>query len=407
MYKELKKSYREHGVIEPAVCDDIMQKLIVELSDSDYYPRDIVPVIAELRKHYQARELVRLCSQALCRVSGEPLAVSEYISELQSSLTKLAVENSKAKVYDHNESVTSFVGALAEGLSKERGIRGHASHLPDLDTVISGWEHGRGYIVSGLEKLGKSRFVRNIVSTFLNKGLTGLIFQLEEDANSIHECVIAARCQIDTDIMGTSNLSGSQLALAQKAAAEYAQQHLYICEETGITPEYARSIIQSVKVKYANIGVPLDFVVWDHLLLMHSSGKTDWERAQEISKQWSAIGKSENLINIGILQMSSETEKLTKEQKNNSGPWAFLRFGKVFREAADCIMVLDNPERAGGEKLSDSGKGGPEQEHLSFLPSDSNAKRLIAHVLQRRGISAARIPIRAQLQFSRFYNLTK
>ena len=66
-----------------------------------------------------------------------------------------------------------------------------------------------------------------------------------------------------------------------------------------------------------------------------------------------------------------------------------IRFGKVFKEAASCIITFDDPER--------QGKGD------DFNP-DRGYKTLNAHIIQRRGLSNVTIGIRSELQYSRFDN---
>jgi len=398
IYRNIGRSYKEHGVIETSLFSEDAVKIITAVPDAGSWPANIKPVVEELKKMYRTREAVRACSAAINFLKESPDNTLEVVGSLQTDLTRLISEAVEPDEYDHAKSVSVFFEKVQTARFSKKSIRGYRSHLPDIDILISGWERGRNYLITALEKSGKSRLVREIASHFLNDGLGGIFFQLEENAESVHRCMFASRCTVNTGYMGTDAISDAQIVQIGDEMARYQNQPLYVCEQSGITPEYAQALIQRTKVRFEAEGRHLDFAVWDHLLLMRGQGRNDDEKTTDIAQKWSDIGLRENLINIGIHQLVAGAER-----NEYHGPlWSLMKFGKVFREKADCIIALEDPGRGGVKKKKKKGETADEPE-TSNLPLSS--KRIVAHILQREGISSQKINLGAQLQYSHFFNL--
>lgn len=388
LYKVYKDQYFDSGAI---MTYNIPLELAACLSECSEFATPAKPdnLIKELKKYHILRELYTKFARTDNVLREDPKKILPEINKLSSAITSLITEVEESQEYNHVESVYKYIEKLEYAQKHGKEFKGIKSHLPDLDSIISGWIPGLSYLISGLEKIGKSRFVRNLVSTWLNQNYGCCIFMLEEDAEAIHECVLACRAGVNSSVFGTSNMGDEALKKICEKGAKYGMQPLYISTKSNITPQYVKSTVQRQKIKMKNNGHDLTFVVIDYIQRMSAEGDGRHEQTENIASQLGDMARDENVCLIEISQMSASAEK-TK----NIPLHTMIRFGKVFKEVASVIITFDDPERRGKKDEDDN----------DMLPE---SKKIIAHIMQRAGIGDVTIPLRAQLQYSQFNNVIK
>jgi len=385
IYKHYQTQYFEHGEY---IVESIPDEFFVDLSECMEVATPAKPdtIVAELKKAYMVRELYHLFARIDSQITENPNSIIDACGTISCDVTKMLTQIDDAKDYDHHKSVFDYMLKIEDARKTGKTMRGMKSHLADLDKMISGWETGKVYLISGLEKLGKSRFVRDLTSTWLKDGHGVAIFMLEEDAEAIHECILANRAEVSTDIICTSELSSYKLHHVLQIANKYMEESLYVCNKSGITPETIKNIILRQKVKMTAIGKELKFVIIDYVQRMASEGDGQHEKTERIASELANIARDENICMIEISQMNTGAEK-TKNLPLHTQ----IRFGKVFKEAASCIITLDDPSRRNGEEFD----------------AESESKIIIAHIIQRRGKSNVTIKFVAQLQYSQFHHVAR
>jgi len=386
-YEALKRQHYDHRSIEPALLFEKFENLQVLLADcataADYRIQ-----VSHLRTAYQIREYARGIAKIEAILAASPsenaIEALSATSALAASLYTLGDEDVE---YSHAQSVTEWMESVAAGMTHESALRGMRSGLPDIDNAISGWEKGKVYLLGGLEKLGKSRLLRYVTSQFLNDDHGGIMFMLEEDPYAIHECIIANRAGVNTDDMGTNHLTSKAFRRMASAAMDYAAQPLYISTKSAMTPEYVGEMIKRKRVEFAKAGHTLDWVAIDYIQRMTAHGhRSENEMYAHIASTLADVARDEHVCMIEISQVNSDVER----GKSKSAVHAFLRYGKVFKEAASCIIVLDDPERRGSGEDSTSTYGG------------EPCRIMTADILQRRGISNVKVKLRGMLQYSKY-----
>jgi replicative DNA helicase len=385
LYKHYQTQYTKNGEIDPYVIPEGMEILFAECYEMSTSPKPDI-VLAELKKYWKIRELYKTMGRIDNLISSDFKNIDDAIDLLTKKNSELILEENNKK-YEHDRSVYQYTVGLEEAIKSGRTMRGHRSHLPDVDKIISGWEQGKFYLLSGLEKLGKSRFTRNLISTWLNDKKGCICCLLEEDAAAIHQCVFAARVGVNTDTMGTADLHKDSLTRICREAKKYMEQPLYVYSKSGMNPNNIKTIIQDQKITFSKSGHEVVFVVIDYIQRMTmQGGNGKYEETELIASELANIARDENVCMIGVSQMASGAEK-TKGLPLHT----MIRYGKPFKEAASCIITLDDPER----------RGNTTDENMSV---DVDHKTIIANIIQRSGMSNINISLRAQLQYSRFEN---
>lgn len=387
IYLSYKKQYYKSGTFNPNV---INSDLMVALSESMDFNTPAKPdtIIAELKECYIVREYYRKLFEVDSKITIDKSKAVEGLKEMSDSITHLLVDSTKAQEYKHGESVYKYNLMLEERIKKGIQLKGYASSLPDLDLTISGWEKGKVYLVSGLEKLGKSRFVRMLISKWLKDGYGCAMFLLEENADAVHECILGERCRVNTQLMGTKNLSYDNLRKILVESQAYMNDPLYVSNKSGINPQYIKSSIQQQKIKLKSVDKELVFVIIDYIQRMQHKGNGKHEETENIASELANIARDENVCMIEVSQLTSQAEKVKGLPLHTQ-----IRFGKVFKEAASCIITFDDPARM---KKKD-----PEEKEVKEY------KTILAHIIQREGVSDVTIELMAELQYSSFSNYRK
>jgi replicative DNA helicase len=343
-----------------------------------------------LESKYLLRESIIRANKIMDNSYSSDATGIEVVTMAEGLYNKLAYDSFEThKEYDHHKSVHEYLKRIEDAKINKRTIRGYTSNMPDLDKMISGWEKGKVYLISGLEKLGKSRFVRSLVSHWLGDNHGVSMFMLEEDETAIHECILANRCTINTDVLETVNMTHENIVkVFEEANLRYMNDPLFISIKSGTDPMYIKTMIQRQKSKLKKQGKELIFVVVDYLQRMSGEGEGH-AKMEYIASKLADITRDENVCMLEISQMSAAAEKTRGVPLHTQ-----LRYGKAFKEAANCIITFDDPERMG--KKEDDG-----------FYVDEGCKTLMAHIIQRKGLSNITMPIRAQLQYSKFNDSVK
>ena len=384
LYIKMGYQYKKNAVI-----DETILRLWDHIPDYDTLstPAKHDILLEDLRMHNAIRKIFREAVEGKSEVLEDKKNIWKFIEKLSLLGTKLIAEDQKEKQYNHGLSVLDYVTEVREMRTNKITIKGHRSHIPIIDNTISGWQQGKVYLISGLEKLGKSRFVRNLTSTWLGQKLGVAIFMLEENENAIHECIIAERAGINTSLLGApGDISDLKFRKFHKEANKYMNDPLFISVKSGMTPQYVRAKLEEQKIKMKKQGIDLCFCIIDYVQRMTYPGKENHQEAEAISSELADITRDLNVCMIEISQMTAQAEK-----NKNVPLHTQLRFGKTFKEAASVIMTFDDPERM--EKRD---------KDIMEVKNNSPYKTLLMHIIQRGGRSDVVIPIMADLGESRF-----
>jgi replicative DNA helicase len=383
LFLELRKQHETGGGIAPFIIKDQVS-LISDCVDFGY-PKNIQNVINRLNLLFAKRQYLKTLTNAMAKINDvDVLETNKTISDTISDLSKINVQDNGIEKYDHHQSVKDWTQWVYDGKDSSDTLQGIQSGLTDLDLAINGWQRGKTYIIGGLKKTGKSRFAIFLISQWLRENRGGIIFSMEMKARQIHSCVMSSRLSIDTSKYGTKKINDEEKMKIVKNVPYYFNENIYICEKSGINPQYVRSVIQNRKSQGK-----VEFVVVDYIQRMKIHGM-EYQRTKEVERcacDLADIGRDENVIMIILSQLSGEAEKLVLTKEKTHVPiYAFFKESQAIVEAADCVIALSDPNR--GQEFNCEDK--------------KDCKEIDAIIIQREGISDVSIKINAQLQYSIF-----
>jgi len=294
------------------------------------------------------------------------------------------------KVYDHGASVAEYVARIEKGMEHGEITPGLPVPMSSLQRVIGKIPKGKTTVVCGYEKGGKSRLIRALISHWINNGLGGIVHMLEEDVDDIHKCIFANRCEINTKSL-RDGITQDELEKIKAQKEIYSTEPLYIDVKYKATLQHIKDVIEKQRVLFARAGKSFDFVVVDHILEMDEPTiENENEKHNYISTGLIEIAKKYNVAIIEIMQFVAETERINRRAALHS----FIRFGKTYREKATIILTLD--DRIGMKKKDDRIK----YTALGWRP-------MRVHILEREGDSHGHVDVKAELNYSRFSDITR
>jgi replicative DNA helicase len=373
-YMAIKKQYEATGKIEVSILPTKLLDIALK-SDEIAFPKNYEPIIDALSKEFRRLQ----AWAAICEL-GKKLKTSvdcdEFIVSHNEKMVKVMQEY-KVSEYKHDISVSKFTDMVDERKNSPGLLKGLPSSMPDLDKTIRGWQHGKLYAVGGLKKTGKSRFVINLMSFWLSMGKKGIIFSMEMNENDIHSCIVGNRHNINTSLIGTSEINEQQVAIIHAEADNYKRQGLIIDRTSAVKIINVKN--QILKAKDSG---SIDFVIVDYIQRMSGEGEKRVNQIEGCITRLADIARDENVIMIVLSQLSGAAE-----HKTDSPIYSFFKESQAIIEACDCALVLFDEKR--GEEKADVGH------------------EIKCTILQRDGVSDYSIPLWAELKYSKFSNMEK
>jgi len=369
-YLHLKDQYESVGKIDAAALPEKFNSLIYSCSDIAI-PINHEVVINELSKQYRCIQAYNESMKLQLALENEK-NTDDIIINHADKISSIMLGSSESK-YNHISSIDKFISEIEDRKKHPGSLKGEASNIHMLDMMIRGWQSGKMYVVGGLKKTGKSRFFINLISPWLARSLSGIVFSMEMNEHDIHTCIMANRLKINTSIIGTSDLSDEKLAEMRAESENYKKQKLIIDR---------RSALKIIDIKNLIIKNKPNFVIVDYIQRMSGDGEKRVHQVEYCATKLADVARDYNVCMIVLSQLSGRAE-----HDKASPVYSFFKESQAIIEACDCALVLHDENR-GKEKSKDG--------HV-----------LKCTILQREGVSDFTVDLFAELKYSRFQGVDK
>jgi len=310
---------REHPVVFEAVAEAAYQSTGSDIA------------VDELRKQWKHRELEEL-GRYLMIGGDEPdtilQTVGDRVNEIQCA--------GERREYDFQATLSSVYGNIEKGMLKGSEIVGFPTGIPDLDRKISGIERGKLYVLGGLKKTGKSRFMVSASIHLARAGAGVCIDSLEMSAEQLVGLAVSNLSHVDSKLLGTK-LEQAQYDRMLQASSDVSVLDWLICREKTI--DGLRAYL-TYKKKTRNI----DVVFVDFIQRMNNDRyRSDRVREVEyISKCLADISRELDVAVVVLSQLSKDAERMVGDRIPDM---SCLKESQGIAENADVIMILHNQDR--------------------------------------------------------------
>lgn len=293
-------------------------------SHVEKYARDVLAM--SLRRHGVAvgAKLARRLRQPMADDTAEQI-VRDAVDELW----RLDRRGKATEVYTLGEIVSSFIEEKREGRSPAL-----LSGIDTLDQFAGVFSFGKYTVIAGRPSMGKSTLMRWLTGEWAIAGTpTGLI-SVEEDRQKIAGNYIAAHAELENDYVAYHDFSQSDFAKADAAQTKLAKAKWFGCDAAFSISEIEAAFDYLVKQKGCKV------VGIDHLHLIGSDGRGDWNEQREIkeiSRRLKELGKSHGVVMLVAAQLSRPDKKI----KVPPPPTLLdLRASGAIEEHADAAILL-------------------------------------------------------------------
>ncbi len=291
-----------------------------------------------LKSRSYKKELLKIIENGKQQIKS-----GEFGSDIEEVKNEIVVDLSSLSMDDKAEfdSIAEHKKLITEQLSSLREIEGYSWGITDLDSWTSGIVVPRVYVVGGLKKAGKTRFLIQTLRFLHDQEIRTVFLSLEMPDYEVTKLLYAS-------VLGLNDLrfrSGSHLSREEKYLFETAkidEEILSIECRAGLKLD---KIISRIR-RYAKMGfkiIAIDYVQ----RIVHNRLK----QAQELEDISIRISDAARQYGVGIILLS-QLNAMGEREIPNMG---HLKGSGGIGESADVILLLDNLYRRTKQE-SDKGR---------------------------------------------------
>jgi replicative DNA helicase len=222
---------------------------------------------------------------------------------------------------------------ILEDIENRKDICGWSWGIPELDRVTGGIEKQKTYVIGGLKKTGKTRFMINTIHSLFKQDAVSLLFSLEMNAYSIQQLILSRFSGITTDLY-RFKIDHDPKKLVNTAG--YLSEHgdsILVVDVPGLNDWQIREYIRHSKQR----GVDVVFVDY----LQRISVPEQETRAYAIQALTGRIADLARQEDVAIIFLS----QLAQRAEGRVATIADLKESGGIGENVDCALMLTNRDR--------------------------------------------------------------
>lgn len=236
------------------------------------------------------------------------------------------------RLYNLLKSTMERVDALQ---NNKGGVVGVASGFYDLDAKTNGFKPNELIVIAGRPSMGKTSIALNVALRAAVEDKVGVaIFSLEMSRDQLAERLLCEYARVDAQRLHRGLLGESEHERLAQALGPLGEAPIFIDDSPSLDELMLLTKARRMKLQ-ENIGM----VVVDYLQLMHTKGRSDDNRVQEvsaISRSMKALARELKVPVIAISQLSRGPEQRTDKRPMLSD----LRESGAIEQDADVVIFL-------------------------------------------------------------------
>lgn len=252
--------------------------------------------------------------------------VEEKKDELIIKLSGISLESTSNFIDPHKN-----IAILESNIKKSALLEGHSWGLLDLDTYTGGIVTPRLYVLGGLKKTGKSRFIINTMINLHKNKIPSVFLSLEMPEYEVVKLLISRYSSIpDINLRSSGMMSSEDKSNFAKAKLEMDWNLLNVECISRLNINQVVGRIRKYKKMFGNPVIFIDYLQ----RITHDRNK----QAQELETIAVSIADATREYNCPIILLS----QLANDAERNGVSIGSLKGSGGIGEAADVILLLDN-----------------------------------------------------------------
>lgn len=245
------------------------------------------------------------------------LSVSVDIGELaKSSFPAVeAIGSAERMVFDLAAGSTEKRGFVRAGLGgtieavsdmwvNGHVLRGASTGFSSLDSMISGFEGSKFYILAARPAMGKSALGLNLAANIAVGGVPVAFFSLEMQADELNQRLLSSLSGVSQERLMSGRLVESDWVRIAAAARRIDESCLIVDDDGMVTVDEVFSRCRRIKTQYGGLGL----VVVDYLQLMSGEGENRQLEISYISRRLKVMAKELDTPVLALSQLNRGVE---------------------------------------------------------------------------------------------------
>jgi len=309
--------FQNNQEVKPEVISSIYHDVV-----SDAF---ITQHIYMLKSREHKKDLIKIITENL-----EQIKLGEFGEDIEEVKNQLLIDLSLITMDDKTEfdDLMFYKDKISEQLNSEKNIEGYSWGIEDLDKWTSGIQKPRVYVIGGLKKSGKTRFLIQTIKSLYEQDIQVAFLSLEMPAYEVTKLL----CSSITGLNDLRFRSASRLKPEEKYEFDnivFNSELLGVECRAGLDLEKILSRIR----RLSKMGFKVICV--DYIQRIAHDRKRQAQELEDISIKLSDAARQYNVALIIISQLNV----LGEREIPNVG---HLKGSGGIGESADTILLLDN-----------------------------------------------------------------
>lgn len=300
---------------------------ILEISHYTKDAKDLRAHLSILKVHRYKRELTLLAKEFT-----QDMDCLTFADDLDEIKNRTIVKLNSINVADKSEFIDFgfHKTKIAKQMKRVDGLQGFSWGINAIDKMTSGIVLPRTYVIGGLKKSGKTRFVIHTIKKLIEQNVSTAFLSLEMPAYEVTKLTMASMLNIEDYKLDGPYLTDEEkskfanLTLNDKPLAVECKSSLKLTH-----------VLSRIRL-YSKLGYKVVFI--DYLQRIDHDRKRQAQELEEISIQISDAGRINNVAIILLSQLNN----LGEREIPNVG---HLKGSGGIAESVDSIILFDNVYR--------------------------------------------------------------
>lgn len=310
------------------------QEYLAHLCNSALFGMDFGGYCSRLRRLAIRREIVDTCER-VTRLAYDPeVSTNDLICRSESDILHISAQMGFAHKADGLANAVIDTLMLLENRLNKSQSRGIGTGFSELDEKTGGWVGGRLYFVAARPRMGKSTLAAQCARHAALQGWRTPYFSLEMTKEELITRLIAETCGMSSFLLENGDYDPAKYEQVMAASTWNSKADgLQIFDEAPISFQEIASTCRHLSREYPG---QLGPVFIDHLQLLPSPGRKEYEELSEITRGAKLLAKELQIPVILLSQLSRGVDGRSDKRPILSD----IRGSGTAEQDADCVIML-------------------------------------------------------------------
>jgi replicative DNA helicase len=301
---------------------------------------NVVHYAKVVQKKALLRRLITAANDILEMGYNESEDVQKVLDEAEQRLFRISQKYIKQDFVPIKAILETAFERIDELHKNGNAFRGVASHYPDLDNMLSGFQKSDLIILGARPSIGKTTFALDLARQIGVYGKIPVgIFSLEMGSDQLVDRMIAAQSGVDLWRLRTGKLQPEDFSKIGDAIGVISEAPIFIDDSGSLNILEMRTMARRLQSEH-NLGM----IIVDYLQLMEGRSRGGDNRVQEISEISRGLKQLARELNIPILALSQLSRGIEARQ-DQIPKLSDLRESGSIEQDADVVMFLSREDR--------------------------------------------------------------